>query len=63
MEASSIPILKAISESGKSVVRIHSAAWKCQLFLDTMLSGFYEFSFSNSDGETYPRDECIRFVL
>ena len=41
----------------------YAAPWDCQAFLDTKLSGFYEFSFSNSDGETYPRDECIRFVL
>ena len=37
--------------------------WRCQVFLDTKLSRFYEFSFSNSEGETYPRDECMRFVL
>ena len=36
---------------------------KMSTFLDTKLSGFYEFSFSNSDGETYPSAECIRFVL
>ena len=43
--------------------RIQSNRWRCQVFLDTKLSGFYEFSSSNSEGETYPSDECIRFVL
>jgi hypothetical protein len=40
-----------------------SMDWRCQGFVDTKLREFYEFCFSNSDGEIYPNEECILLVL
>ena len=56
-------VFREVNCTPKTVQNLRVNPWKCQLFLDTKLSGFYEFCFSNSDGETYPRAECIRFVL